>query len=145
MNELAEFPVIVDVPVRWGDMDAYGHVNNAMYLTYFEVARLEYFSRLQLPGWTSPVGVGPIVHSTTCRYRLPVTVPDTLQVGARMKPASLAADRFTVHSVAFSTRHQRVAAEGDCVVVVFDYASGQKSSVTDELRAAIARVEQRGA
>src|SRR5262249_44770182 len=45
---LAALPVIVELPVVWGEMDAYRHVNNAVYFRYFESARLEYFRRL---GW----------------------------------------------------------------------------------------------
>ena len=45
---LAGYPVIVDLPVAWGEMDFYRHVNNVVYFRYFENARLEYFRRL---GW----------------------------------------------------------------------------------------------
>mgnify|MGYP001554617012 CR=1 FL=1 len=141
MKKLEGFPVVVDVPVRWGDMDAYGHVNNAMYLTYFESARIAYFHALALPGWVKPEGVGPIVHSTTCRYRIPVEYPDTLRVGTRINHASITGDRFTMELAAWREQHAAIAAEGTCLVVVYDYAARTKAKVTDELRAAISRVE----
>jgi acyl-CoA thioester hydrolase len=139
------FPIVVEVPVRWGDMDAYGHVNNSVYLTYFESARIAYFHALALPGWVTPGGAGPIVHSTKCRYRIPVTYPDTLTVGARVDAAGIAEDRFNMILTAWSARHKAAAADGECLVVVFDYAAGKKAKVTPELREAIARVEAKRA
>ena len=44
--DAALFRVKVDMDVRWGDMDALGHVNNARYLTFFETGRIAYFERL---------------------------------------------------------------------------------------------------
>ena len=121
-------------------MDAFGHVNNGVYLTYFETARIEYFIALGLPGWVTPEGTGPIVHSTSARYRIPVTYPDVLHVGARLK-GELSSDRFTMAFSAWSKAHDAVAADGECVVVVFDYRTREKARVDDVLRAAIARVE----
>ncbi len=42
---LSAYPVVVDVVVRWGDMDALGHVNNIVFLQYFETARIAYLER----------------------------------------------------------------------------------------------------
>ena len=147
MNGLEAFPVVVDVPVRWGDMDAYGHVNNSVYLTYFEDARIAYFKALDMPGWVTRGIVGPIVHSVKCRYRIPVTYPDTLQVGVKIEHVpSTSDDRFTMTTIAVSTAHSAgntiaVAAQGETVVVVYDYAARAKASVSADLRAAILRVE----
>ncbi len=50
---LSEFPVVLEIPVAWGDMDAMLHVNNTVYLRWFECARMEYFSRI---GWEPHAG-----------------------------------------------------------------------------------------
>ena len=42
---LAGFPVILELPVQWGEMDAYGHVNNTVFFRYFESARMEYLRK----------------------------------------------------------------------------------------------------
>lgn len=140
---LERFPVTVTLPVQWGEMDAYGHVNNVVYLRYFEGARIAYFRALGLPGWvdkdaSSPHG-GPILHSTRARYRIPLTHPDTVRVGARV--THLDADRFTMALCVWSEQHQAVAADGEAVTVVYDYARASKGKVDEALRAAIARLE----
>ena len=49
MDELlAHCPVVIEVPVAWGEMDSFQHVNNIVYLRYFESARIAYFERLSL-------------------------------------------------------------------------------------------------
>ena len=45
---LKTFPIIVNYPVIWGDMDSFQHVNNVIYFRYFETARIQYFEAL---GW----------------------------------------------------------------------------------------------
>src|SRR5258708_12667935 len=81
---LAGYPVVIEQAVAWGDMDAFGHVNNTVYFRYFENARLEYFRRL---GWSVaqlPTGVGPILASTQARFKKPLTFPDNIAITARI-------------------------------------------------------------
>src|SRR5437016_14684059 len=89
---LADFPVVVEQAVVWGDMDSYQHVNNAVYFRYFENARLEYFRRMGWFDYEERTGIGPILAATEARFRKPLTYPDTISVGVRV--AELGADRF---------------------------------------------------
>ena len=88
---LETYPVVIEIPVRWGDMDAFNHVNNVMYFQYFESARIAYFDRIQVMGHFKDTGIGPILAATQCRFRFPVTYPDTLDVGARVAEISACA------------------------------------------------------
>src|SRR6476619_6714432 len=91
---LAGFSVIVELPVVWGEMDSYRHVNNVVYFRYFESARLEYFRRLGWFEYEQQTGVGPILAATSARFRRALTYPDTILVAVRV-PA-LEKDRFTM-------------------------------------------------
>src|SRR6476619_7596530 len=124
---LAEFPVTVDIPVAWGDMDAMGHVNNAVYFRYFETARIECFAELGLGSIERSDGVGPILHSASCRFRIPLTHPDTVTVGAQI--GEVGDDRFVMRYRAVSHHHGAVAADGESLIVTFDYATGSKARV----------------
>ncbi|MGN6132537.1 MAG: acyl-CoA thioesterase [Nocardioidaceae bacterium] len=130
---LADFPVTVEIPVAWGDMDAMGHVNNAVYFRYFETARIECFAELGLGSIKQSDGVGPILHSTSCRFRIPLTHPDSVTVGAQIGEVS--DDRFVMRYRAVSHHHGAVAADGESLIVAFDYATGSKAPVSDDLRA----------
>src|SRR5262252_7581242 len=106
---VAGFPVVVELPVVWGEMDAYRHVNNVVYFRYFESARLEYFRRLGWFEYERETGIGPILAATQARFRKPLTYPDTISVGARV--AHLGVDRFTIDHFLVSHGQGVVAAE----------------------------------
>jgi acyl-CoA thioester hydrolase len=133
------FPVVVEVPVVWGEMDSYRHVNNVVYFRYFENARLEYFRRLDWFAFEEATGVGPILAATQARFRRPLTYPDTVSITARV--STLGHDRFTLEHRVVSHRLQEVAAEGQGTVVSFHYPSGKKVPVPEEIRKRIAALE----
>lgn len=140
MHEALEgYPVVIEIPVRWGDMDAMRHVNNTVYIRYFESARIAYFDRLEYQRSMHETGIGPILHSISCRFRFPVTYPDTVWAGARV--TEVGEDRFTMRHIVVSQRHGRMAAEGDGVIVTYDYRAHHKTPIPDVWRAHIARVE----
>jgi acyl-CoA thioester hydrolase len=137
---LAGFPVRVEIPVAWGDMDALGHVNNTVYFRYFETARIKCFAELGLGQIERSDDVGPILHSASCRFRIPLTYLDTVTVGARI--GDVDKDRFVMLYRAVSHRYNAVAADGESLIVTFDYATSTKARVPDDLPARL--LELRG-
>ena len=129
---LAGYPVVIELPVQWGDMDALRHVNNTVYLRYFESARIALFNQLDYQRVMHVTGVGPILHSISCRFKFPLTYPDTVWVGVRV--TEIAEDRFTVHHIVVSQRHGRLAAEGDGIIVTYDYRAHHKTPIPDVWR-----------
>ena len=115
---LAEYPVIVESPVIWGDMDAYEHVNNTVYFRYFESARIAFFDQLKFKEVKDETGIGPILASTQCRFRIPLTYPDTVSIGARV--TDVEGDRFTMHYRVVSHQHKKIAAEGEGLLIAYD-------------------------
>jgi len=139
---LAGYPVVVDIPVAWGEMDAFGHVNNTVYFRYFETARIAYFEALGYMKATEATGVGPILAHADCRFRLPLEYPDRVRVGARADQVT--GSGFLMHYRAVSERHGKVAAEGTGRIVSFDYRQGGKSPLQRAIAEAIARLEGGG-
>lgn len=140
MDELARFPVVVELPVCWGEMDAYQHVNNVVYFRYFENARLEYFRRLDWFALEKETGIGPILAATDGRFRKALTYPDRIRVGVRVL-LPLGEDRFNLEYCLWSERLQAVAATGGCLIVTYRYQEGQKAAIPDELRQRIEALE----
>jgi acyl-CoA thioester hydrolase len=137
---LEDFPVVVAVPVHWGEMDYFRHVNNTVFFRYFESARIAYLDRINFREERAEGGMGPILASTHARFRRPLTYPDTVRVGART--TEVGADRFTMEYRLVSESQAAVAAEGGGVLVSFDYAAGRKAPLPDGVRRAIERLEQ---
>ena len=130
------YSVIIEAPIAWGDMDAFGHVNNTVFFRLFESARIAYLDQIGFRGTGSPVG--PILASTHCRFRKPLAYPDRVRVGART--TEVGSDRFTMEYVIVN-QNGEVAAEGGGVVVAYDYSSGQKSGLPAQVRAAIKELD----
>jgi len=140
-SALAEFPVVVELPVFWGDMDAFRHVNNIVYFRYFESARIEYLERIGFRQEMENGGIGPILHSTQARFRRPIEWPDTVIVGART--TEVGDDRFTQEYRLVSRASGEVAAEGSAVLVAYDYPNAHKAALPPPVRAAISDIEYR--
>src|SRR5262249_53173011 len=138
---LAGYPVIVELPVVWGEMDAYRHVNNVVYFRYFENARVEYFHRLDWSNFNPERGIGPILAATEAVFRKPLTYPDTISVAARIP--GMGEDRFAMEHRIVSHAQQAVTTEGRGTIVTLDYATGKKVRVPDELRRKIEKMEGR--
>ena len=83
-EELKNFTVVEEMPVRWGDMDARGHVNNTVYFKYFESSRIALFHKLKVYEDMDESGDAPILVYTHCNFKAPVTYPDTVYVGAKI-------------------------------------------------------------
>lgn len=139
-DEQTQFPVLLELPVQWGEMDAAGHVNNLIYLQWFESARAEYFTRLgQDIVFNEAGGPGFILAKQSCKYLFPVTYPDTVTVGVRV--TEINEDRFTMHCKIWSGRHQRLVAIANGVIVTFDYHKREKTEVPAHLKKMIHLLE----
>jgi acyl-CoA thioester hydrolase len=136
---LAGYPVVIQQPVVWGEMDFYRHVNNTVYFRYFENVRLEYFRRLDWFDYERDTGVGPILAATQARFRKPLAYPDTVSISARV--AQWNEDRFTMEHLVVSHRLATVVTEGQGTVVTYDYRAGKKVPIPEELRRRIAELE----
>src|SRR5713226_8160261 len=77
-----KFPVALEIPVAWGEMDSFGHVNNVVFLRWCESARIAYFDRTGITDRMKAEGVGPILARASLDYRFPVTYPDTIRASA---------------------------------------------------------------
>lgn len=129
---LQECPLVMEVPVLWGEMDALQHVNNTVYFRYFENARIAYFEKLAVWDYMKRTGIGPILASTQCRFKIPLTYPDTVSIGTKVSDIGL--DRLTMEYYVVSHKHQQIAAEGNGLIVIFNYHTNKKTELPTEIK-----------
>ena len=132
-RDIREYPHQVEIDVAWGDMDAFQHVNNTVYLRYFETSRIAFFRELGVMGEMKDGGIGPILGKVSCTFTFPLTFPDRVVVG--LKVGSFESDRFLLHHLVWSSKHQRCAAFGEGRIVMFNYRTGLKTDLSSALRA----------
>jgi len=141
---LPEFPCVAGVEVRFRDLDAMGHVNNAVYLTYFEQARLAFWRAIH-PGGVpdeaiDPARIGFVLARAECDFVSPVRLGERLLVGCRagdFGTSSFAFDYRIVAAGGAVDGEVRNVASGRTVQVTWDWASGKKSPLPADLKARI--------
>jgi acyl-CoA thioester hydrolase len=141
---LTGFPITLTLPVLWGDQDAFGHVNNTACIRWFESARVKYLEAIEEGDGAAarlPPGIGPILANVTCNYRRQINYPDTVVIGAKI--TKIGNTSFTMAHAVWSEAQQAIVADGDSIVVTFDYSAQRPIRVPDALRAAIAKLEQK--
>ena len=126
------------IEVRFVDTDAFGHVNNAVYLSYFEAARAGYYAAVA----GEPFGTGPhaaertfVVAEAHISYRAPAFFGETLLVGCRFAWAGRSSFgvEYRIRAEASVVAPARVVAEGETLQVMFDLKSNRPMRVPADL------------
>ena len=119
------------IPVRWGDMDAYGHVNNTVYFRFCEQARVEWVEALGFPVTVGEVH-GPVIINAACTFLIPINYPATVQVDLYAgHPGRSSAMTWYEIRIEGDTR---LYAEGSAKMVWMDHASGRSVPLPEHLR-----------
>ncbi len=139
-NITSKYPVLITLPVAWGEMDAFQHVNNIVYFRYFESARIVYFEKIDVLEQMANTGIGPILASTQCKFKIPLTYPDTISIGAKV--SKIEEYSFIMEYAVISHKHNKIAAEGEAVIVAYDYKEKKKTTVPNVLKEKILSLEK---
>jgi len=126
------FPFVVTQQLIWRDMDAYQHVNNAVYFRYFEDVRMALFDELGIVEHKNRTQIGPILASTRCDYRAPLAFPDRIQIGTAIE--DMRPKRFVMKYAVYSETHAALAAEGEGLLVFYDYNLNKSCEIPDVIR-----------
>jgi acyl-CoA thioester hydrolase len=132
-------PSTVTIPVQWGDQDALGHVNNVVFLRWFESGRIALLDALQLDWSELSRGVAPILASVTVNFRRPVKFPSTIDVHTRV--AKTGRTSMTVEQRVRVRGEDVDAADGTSVIVLYDYAASRPHPLPADLLHAIRSLE----
>ncbi len=138
-DPMAAYPVVIELPVLWGHMDAFQHVNNTVYFRYFESARIAYGDRVEMYLYLEQEGIGPILASTSCEFLKPLRYPDTIRVGCRT--SRLASSELEQEYAVWSLRLKRLAALGTGRIVAYDYRALKRSVFPQSLLDRILRLQ----
>ena len=122
------------IPVRWGDMDAMGHVNNTVFFRYMEQTRISWFEAL-LPRGEAWGATGIVIVNASCNFKKPINYPGTVEVRMYAGPpggSSLA----TFYELKIENE---VHADGAATVVFIDMEKQKAMRIPDVLRNLISK------
>lgn len=110
----------IEIRVAWGEMDAYGHVNNTVFLRWFETARIEWLDAVGYPEVENKSG--PVLRAASVEYLSPVKYRDNVRV--RLWPTKVGRSAVTLAYEVTSESQSAVVARGETVVVHADFVHG---------------------
>lgn len=121
----------INIPLRWGDMDAYGHANNTVYFRFFEEARIVWLASLELGASEQPTG--PVIIKTSATFLKELNHPATVEVKTFAdKAGNTSLDTYHLMTDADTGE---VYAEGYAKIVWFDRKTRKSAPLPDSLRA----------
>ncbi|MEO1054895.1 MAG: thioesterase family protein [Bacteroidota bacterium] len=132
------YPVKVDIDVAWGEMDAFGHVNNIIYFRYFETSRMAYFQKTGMLQMMEKDGIGPILAHTSCQFKTPLVYPDQVTCQARVKKVG---NTSFVMEYYIENQAGKAIALGEGVLVMHNYKTAQNVQIPENIRSAILNLE----
>jgi acyl-CoA thioester hydrolase len=119
------------IPIRWGDMDAMGHVNNTIYFRYLEVARLEWLFKIGAA--PNPDGCGPVIVNAFCNFLIQFEYPgDVLAKHYVANPGRSSFDTYI--TLERTDRPGVIHAEGGSKSVWTDFKAQKSAPMPDWLR-----------
>lgn len=133
------FRVQKEIEVRFRDMDAMGHVNNAVYLSYFEQARIEYWKKLA--GVAKFKQTMFILGEAAITYKAPAVMGEVLVIGIRV--SEIRTSSFSYEYLVVEKNSGRVVADGKTAQVAYDYGKQKTLIIPDDLRRAIESFEEK--
>ncbi|MCE7041505.1 thioesterase family protein [Dyadobacter sp. CY312] len=137
-DEKAKYKFKMKLEVRWSDMDQMGHVNNALYLTYFEQARIEYLQEVCQWNWTE---TGAILANAYVDYRLPIVYPAPTHVYVRVSKMGNKSFEISYMIVAQIAGKEEITTTGYTTLVVFDYDKKHSVFIPETIRQQIETYE----
>ncbi|MET0383615.1 MAG: acyl-CoA thioesterase [Burkholderiaceae bacterium] len=121
------------IPVRWGDLDAMGHVNNTLYFRYFEILRVDWLGRLDAR--PDRAGVGPVMANGFCNFIRQIGFPgDVVARHYVAAPGGKSLD--TYFTLAAADAPEAVAANGGATLVWFDFPGKKTVALPGHVRRA---------
>ena len=136
MSDLkGKYPIVLSEDLNWGDMDAMQHINNCVYYRFFENALMAFFEASGMINHQEKMRFGPILASSRCDFRAPLTYPDTVQVAAVVE--EIWPKRLRMKYFVYSEGLRKLAAEGDGMIVYYDYENAVSTEIPDSVLASI--------
>jgi acyl-CoA thioester hydrolase len=124
----------ITIALRWGDQDAFNHVNNAVYLRYLEEARVRWLADV-VRDWDRSDGSKPIMAAVQANYRRPLTWPGGIVV--QLFCERLGTSSITIaHRIVDAGDASVLYMDGNVVMVWIDPATGKSTPLPDAIRSA---------
>ncbi|MBS1636241.1 MAG: acyl-CoA thioesterase [Bacteroidetes bacterium] len=123
----------LDLRIDWSEQDLFGHINNVMYAKYIQAARVNLWEKIGLTKHYSETNVGPTLAATSIQFKSPLFYPGTIYLLSGIK--EIRTTSFIISHELY-TEQDTLSARAEDVVVILDYNTHQKVSMSENIREA---------
>ena len=141
MINKSEYSVSLKLRIDWSELDYFGHVNNVSFYKYIQSSRINYWDQIGLRESHRKTNIGPLLASCKCDFRMPLYFPGEITI--LTKVAFIGNTSFSFQHLILNDKGE-VAAEGQDVMVMFDFNKNEKVSFPMELKQKIEALEGKG-
>lgn len=114
----------------WSEMDLFGHINNVSYFKYLQASRVDFWESLGIHQLHKEQNIGPALAKTSCSFLRPIHYPGNIRI--ELHVGWIKNSSFQLHHTIYDAKGNRCA-EGEDVIVLFDYGKGEKYLLTEEM------------
>jgi acyl-CoA thioester hydrolase len=127
------------MPIRWGDMDAMGHVNNTVYFRYLEQARIEWFTEAGCE--PDPNGEGPVIINARCTFIKQLKYPGEIEIRTYVGAPGRSSFE-TIQEIRRVDQPEVLSAEGGAKVVWVNFPLEKSVALPERVRSLLAAFSQ---
>jgi acyl-CoA thioester hydrolase len=140
-ERLSNYKYKTPIPIRFSDMDAFGHVNNAVYLTYFEIARTNYWRDIIHWDWDE---TGIILGRSEINYLKPIILND--EIACYVRTTRIGNSSFDVMHVLvkITAAGEEICTTGKTVCISYDYSANKSVSIPVKQRKSMIEYDEPG-
>ena len=138
--ERSDFTYFFEMPTRWGDADAFGHINNTLYARYYESSRIDYFERLTGSIFTSDSSSGVILADLKLAFLQQLHYPAVLEIGSRI--SRMGKSSLDMDAAVFIKGEDELINTSRATLVWFDYAANKTYPIPEDKRKLIIDFER---
>jgi len=139
IQQADSFKYKTSIEPRFSDFDMMGHVNNAVYFTYMEIARAKYWKQAINWDWKK---TGVVIAKASLEYILPIQLEDKISMYVRTTRVGKSSFNLEYLLVKHSNNHEVVCSRGSTVCVAYDYSTKKASPIPEEERSKMRIFEQ---
>ncbi len=138
--ERSDFAHFMDMPTRWGDADALGHINNTLYARFYESARLAYCEDILQLEFVHGMTIGVILADMKISYLQQLHYPSEIEIGSRI--SRMGNSSLDLDAAVFIKGQDQLISTSRATCVWFDYSANKTGPIPDDKRKQIETFER---
>jgi acyl-CoA thioester hydrolase len=126
--------ISLNLRIDWSELDLFGHVNNVAFMKYIQSARVNCWDKIGISTFYETQNNGPMLAKTECTFLKPLFYPGNVRIETQLAFIKTTSFAFDHH---IYNEHNEISAKAHDIMVMYDFNTGQKMEIPNEMRTAL--------